>query len=355
MSLFTKTAFAPFSFALAFGAPALLEACDTPQGDDVAAFDRDSVDQDTGATDSGFDEDAARRRPGTGAFAGKTLYVESSSNASRQAAAWRTSDPVGAAYMDVIAAQQSAIWLGDWTSNPSGTVDAALDRAGSALQVLVVYNIPHRDCGAWSSGGAADGTAYASFISSVASGLQGRQAIIVLEPDGLPLTTCLSASQLTEREALMSSAVDKLTAAGGKVYLDAGDSNWISAATMAPRLKAAGIGHAAGFSLNVSHTETTTDSVAYANELRALVGTTAHFVVDTGRNGLGPSADNAWCNPLGLALGHNPTVNTSIAGLDGLLWIKPPGESDGSCNGGPVAGAWWADYARDLAETRATM
>jgi cellulase/cellobiase CelA1 len=31
-----------------------------------------------------------------------------------------------------------------------------------------------------------------------------------------------------------------------------------------------------------------------------------------------------------------------------FLWIKTPGESDGSCGGGPQAGKWWADYALEL-------
>jgi endoglucanase len=39
--------------------------------------------------------------------------------------------------------------------------------------------------------------------------------------------------------------------------------------------------------------------------------------------------------------GHEP--------VDAYLWIKRPGESDGSCHGGPPAGAWWPDYALGLA------
>jgi endoglucanase len=31
------------------------------------------------------------------------------------------------------------------------------------------------------------------------------------------------------------------------------------------------------------------------------------------------------------------------------LWVKRPGESDGSCNGGPAAGQWWRDKALELA------
>jgi endoglucanase len=36
--------------------------------------------------------------------------------------------------------------------------------------------------------------------------------------------------------------------------------------------------------------------------------------------------------------------------VDALLWAKPPGESDGACNGGPPAGRWWAEQAIELVE-----
>jgi endoglucanase len=32
---------------------------------------------------------------------------------------------------------------------------------------------------------------------------------------------------------------------------------------------------------------------------------------------------------------------------------RPPGFSDGTCNGGPAAGTWWPDYALGLAERAA--
>ena len=37
------------------------------------------------------------------------------------------------------------------------------------------------------------------------------------------------------------------------------------------------------------------------------------------------------------------------SGLDALLWVKLPGESDGTCNGGPAAGAWFPSMALELA------
>jgi endoglucanase len=281
---------------------------------------------------------------------GRRLYASPTSNAATQAGLWQFSDPVGSAMMSEIAAHQNAIWVGDWTGDVTSEVDAAVTQAGTDLQTFVVYDIPNRDCGAWSAGGAANGTEYANFIDDFAAGLDGRHALVILEPDGLPLEDCLSAAQVTEREQLMFDAVDTISAAGGRVYIDAGDSDWIPSGDMAAHLTAAGVGNAAGFSLNVSHTETTADSIGYAEELRGILGDSAHYVVDTGRNGVGPTADHQWCNPLGRAVGEFPSLSTGVTGMDASLWVKPPGESDGSCNGGPPAGQWWADYARDLAE-----
>jgi len=43
------------------------------------------------------------------------------------------------------------------------------------------------------------------------------------------------------------------------------------------------------------------------------------------------------------------TAKTGNRLVDALLWIKPPGTSDGPCNGGPPAGVFWPSYAVSLA------
>jgi endoglucanase len=85
-----------------------------------------------------------------------------------------------------------------------------------------------------------------------------------------------------------------------------------------------------------------------------------HFVIDTGRNGQGPLdaavyaappynqptsmiaglAGGSWCNPPGAGVGMRPTTNTGAELGDAYLWIKPPGESDGSCDIAGGARAW---------------
>lgn len=72
------------------------------------------------------------------------------------------------------------------------------------------------------------------------------------------------------------------------------------------------------------------------------------FLIDASRNGVAPkNAD--WCNPSGKGLGHRPTAATGVKLLDAYLWVKTPGSSDGTCNGGPPSGAWWQSYPLMLA------
>jgi endoglucanase len=218
------------------------------------------------------------------------------------------------------------------------------------LPILVAYDIPLRDCGSYSSGGAASPDAYRSWIRSFAAGIGTRRAIVVLEPDALAGMDCLSAQDQQTRLDLLRDAVSVLASHPGiSVYLDAGHPGWHSAADMASRLLRAGVQAAQGFALNVSSFATTADSLAYGDQISALTGG-AHFVVDTSRNGLGAAPDGAWCNPPGRALGDRPTAATGDPQADAYLWIKRPGESDGTCNGGPAAGAWWPSYALMLAQ-----
>jgi len=77
----------------------------------------------------------------------------------------------------------------------------------------------------------------------------------------------------------------------------------------------------------------------------------AHYVIDTSRNGTG--WHGTWCNAPGAGLGTTPRVATDGTALDALLWVKTPGASDGTCNGGPEAGTWYPDYARALVQNAA--
>jgi endoglucanase len=90
----------------------------------------------------------------------------------------------------------------------------------------------------------------------------------------------------------------------------------------------------------------------------------AHMVIDTSRNGRGILKTDAyalaphhqpkeilrkldagsWCNPPNAGLGLRPTADTGVPRVDAFLWVKIPGESDGSCDIAGGARAW--DYAK---------
>jgi endoglucanase len=290
--------------------------------------------------------------PAPNTLAGATFWVDPASNAQQTANAWRAARPADAALMDRVAAGASAQWIGNWNTNVQADVDAAASRISGtgALPVFVAYNIPQRDCGGLSGNSTTTADAYRSWVTAFANGIGARRAAVVLEPDALAAMDCLSPADQQVRVSLLRFAVETF-ASKGRVggYLDAGHPGWISAATMAQRLTSAGVALAQGFSLNVSNFLATQDNVSYGSDISARVGG-KHFVIDTGRNGLGPTADYQWCNPAGRALGNRPTTATGNALVDAYLWIKTPGESDGACNGAPAAGAWMPEYALGLAQ-----
>ena len=106
------------------------------------------------------------------------------------------------------------------------------------------------------------------------------------------------------------------------------------------------------------------DNVDRAPWASAAGARSAHFIVDTSRNGRG-TLDAAvfarppfnqppeviqklkagdWCNAPSAGVGARPTARTGVPLADAFLWIKTPGHSDGSCDIAGSTRAW--DYAR---------
>ena len=310
------------------------------------------------------DNSAARRKPAdtttappvpttiANTLAGASLWVDPNSSARRTADAWRVTRPADAAQMDKAASSAVARWIGNWNTNVMADVDAAVTTiAGTgALPVFVAYNIPQRDCGGLSGSNGTTADSYRSWITAFANGIGSRRAAVIIEPDALAAMDCLNATDQQMRLDLLKYAVQTFAARGSiTVYLDAGNPRWRSASTMASRLVSAGVASARGFSLNISNFLRTSDNVDYGAQISALTGG-KHYVIDTSRNGLGPTADFQWCNPEGRALGDRPTTTTGSPLVDALLWIKMPGESDGACNGAPASGTWMPEYALGLAQ-----
>ncbi|MGI5245161.1 glycoside hydrolase family 6 protein [Dactylosporangium sp. CA-139066] len=296
-------------------------------------------------------------------LAGRPLFVDPNAPAVQQVERWtgqqRTAD---ATTLRKISDRPAALWVSDGQATVTARVDAVLTCAATQAQlpVLVAYNIPNRDCGKYSSGGAASPDEYKAWIRAFAAGVKGRPVAVVLEPDAI--AHAVEGCETDSRYALLSDAVAVLKATGSAaVYVDAGNPRWITdVRRVATALQRSGIDRADGFALNVANFITTQENIAYGKQVSDAVPGKPHFVIDTSRNGAGPVDDPAdeinggprWCNPPGRLLGKPPTTTgTGDSRVDALLWIKRPGESDGSCRAGePPAGQWWPEYALDLAQ-----
>ncbi len=289
---------------------------------------------------------------GNAQAAASPFYVDPGTSAAKWVAAnpgdWRT--PM---IRDRIANVPQAKWF---TTTNTGTVRNEVDaftRAAAAAgktPIMVVYNIPNRDCGGASGGGAPSHDAYRAWVDQVAAGLAGRPAVIVLEPDVLPLmSNCQSAGQQAQTTASMAYAGKRLKAGSGqaKVYLDIGHSAWLTAQEAAARLRAADVSNSAdGISTNVSNYRWSADEVAFAKSVLGAVGDSRlRAVVDTSRNGNGP-AGSEWCDPAGRAIGTPSTDQTGDGQIAAYLWVKLPGEADGCIAG---AGQFVPQRAYELA------
>ncbi|MBK3535786.1 glycoside hydrolase family 6 protein, partial [Streptomyces sp. MBT67] len=253
-----------------------------------------------------------------------------------------------------IAERPAAVWFA--AHNPgeiAGQVRAVTRGAAAAgrTPVLVPYAIPDRDCGGASRGGAPDLAAYDAWIREFAQGLGAGAAIVILEPDAIALSDCLTAPERAARFASLARAGRTLRTANprARVYFDGGHSGWHTPAKQAAALRAAGAAtNGDGIFTNVANFHRTADETAYARRVLAALGGPAGLgaVIDTSRNGNGAPAAGEWCDPAGRALGQPPTTRTGESRIDAYLWVKLPGESDG-CSG--AAGSFTPEYAYALA------
>jgi endoglucanase len=219
--------------------------------------------------------------------------------------------------------------------------------ANGKVVSMLAYNVPIRDVGSYSSGGAANPAAYRAWIDGLAAGIGTAPVIVAVEPDALGHLGDLPAAQQTERIESLKYAVQKLKAnPKAKVYVDA--SNWIDASEMANRVKRiipAGV-TIDGISVNVSAYNSNASIIDYGNRVITASKLPWKMIVDTSRNGVATAT--TWCNPTGQGLGKLPTLSSGVPNVDAFLWLKAPGESDGTCNGGPRAGLFFPERAQEL-------
>ena len=269
----------------------------------------------------------------------------------------------------------SYVWLDTLAKVP--TMDTYLadieakNKAGASPPIMgtfVVYDLPDRDCAALASngeysianGGVANYENYIDQIVKIVKKYPDVKVNLVIEPDSLAnLVTNLSVQKCANAAAAykqcVTYAIQQLNLSNVDMYLDAGHAGWLGwsaniqpAATLFGDLyKAAGSpARVRGLATNVanynafsiatcpSYTQgdANCDEKRYIDALAPLLtaaGYPAHFIVDTSRNGVQPTKQQAWgdwCNVVGTGFGVRPTTNTGDALVDAFVWVKPGGE-----------------------------
>ncbi|KAK5682809.1 hypothetical protein LTR17_027375, partial [Elasticomyces elasticus] len=301
-----------------------------------------------------------------------------------------------------VAKTPSFYWLDTHSKVP--VMNSMLDeietknKAGASppiIGIFVVYDLPDRDCAAYSSNGeysyASGGAAnYQSYIDDIAATLTNHSSTnVVLVVD---VAKCANAAD--NYKASFKYSLSHLNLPNVAMYLDAGHAGWLGwsanigpAATLFGQIyKSAGSPKAVrGLATNVanyngwdvasapSYTQGNSnyDEKLYVDALAPLLvqaGFPAHFITDTGRNGVQPTSQLAWgdwCNLKGTGFGVRPTTSTGDANEDAFVWVKPGAESDGTSEStatrydshcgladalqpAPEAGTWFQAYFQQL-------
>ena len=96
------------------------------------------------------------------------------------------------------------------------------------------------------------------------------------------------------------------------------------------------------------------DESTYINKLSPYLeklGLPSRFITDQGRVAMKGIAPGSWCNVSPASFGLLPgTVPQNNSHMDSIVWVKPPGNSDGACgySGAPAAGTFFTSYVKML-------
>jgi cellulose 1,4-beta-cellobiosidase len=344
-------------------------------------------------------------------FAGASFYVNP--DYVKEVESSIAQDAADAPLLEKMKSQPTAIWIDRIAkvADVGRYLDDALKQQNATgkpvVTVFVIYDLPNRDCAANSSNGelSVDGggleTYKTQYIDALANLFRthGSQRIVgIVEPDSLPnLATNMSipkcaASDSAYRDGV-AYALKTLAAPNVYLYLDAAHAGWLGwpdnmtkISTIFHDVLAAAGGNDTirGFATDTANYtvlhETPQlfdyqfnpchDELTYVQKLQSALGSVGisnkGFVIDTSRNGRGDERQQwgSWCNVKGAGLGERPVADPA-PGLDAYLWVKPPGESDGTSDstaqrfdlscanpdatpGAPQAGEWFHSYFVDV-------
>lgn len=232
------------------------------------------------------------------------------------------------------------------------------------IPIVVIYGIPNRDCGSFSSGGHKDASSYKAWIDRLSAIIASRRAIVIIEPDAINYCGNKKGSpEYNQRAELLTYCAKTLKERNPNVksYIHAGNGPLVTQNPegVANSIIDGGLQYMRGFALNVSGLGGTQEEQTAAEKFVSYLATRGfkniHYVIDTGRSGINrPKHQNAKppynsCNNFNAALGPRSTTKTSAPHADAYLWINGGGGSDGECNmGAPEAGQPYPAYTQAL-------
>ncbi|KAF4029982.1 Glycosyl hydrolases family 6 [Phytophthora infestans] len=226
---------------------------------------------------------------------------------------------------------------------------------------VVVYGLPNKDCDAGYSHGngtVKTGEDYVEFITNLTELVGERKVLYVLEPDAVGLLANKGCAVEYGYQSNLTTAITLLSKnPNAEIYLDVGF--WTlersdTAGIVAQIVKElAQSGRVKGIALNTSNYRSTTQMSDLCTNFQTAVGSTdMHCVIDSSRNfqEFANVSSTEWCNVRKAGIGAPPTDTTDLDNIDYWLYVKPPGDSDGTCVDqtdamhGPPAGEFFNDH-----------
>ncbi|OWY90598.1 Glycoside hydrolase, partial [Phytophthora megakarya] len=261
----------------------------------------------------------------------------------------KTDHPTLSKALEALDQHAIASWFTDRMSSDerSSMISSMLSQCSEDTRLsIVVYGLPNKDCDAgYSTGGSVKSTDdYKSFLKQLTDAVGDRKVLYVVEPDAVGLLakdgSCGQSAGYLDNLKVAVAALS--VNANAELYVDVGywmlaDSS--NAAKIAPIMKELSTsGRLKGVTINTSNYRSNDECTTYCTNFQTAMGSTSMTcAVDTSRNFNGnPTSD--WCNVATAGIGKPPSSSTGISNIDYFMWIKPPGESDGTCSGGPAAG-----------------
>ncbi|CAH0479869.1 unnamed protein product [Peronospora belbahrii] len=251
----------------------------------------------------------------------------------------KTAYPASAFAIEALEKHGIATWYSDRIENGNYAQTAA-DLVASCPEEsrlsVVVYGLPNKDCAAKESAVGStvhSASDYVAFLNTLTSAIGNRKTAVNLlsqnENAEIYLDVGYWTLQYPGTSTAVAEIVKQLAYAGSKVK---------------------------GITLNTSNYQSTSTLATLCSNFQTAFGSTdLHCIFDTSRSYHGGSASNEWCNIKCAGIGALPTSDTGISNVDYFLWIKPPGDSDGTCAGhasdsmqGPGAGIFFDKMFQSL-------